>query len=115
MNPEWELDAKRKEDLTPAERIEGLRSTLELHRELMRQKAEIREQPDALSARLEEMAEEPIDEEDVPEAIRLLIEAEQVRAVQIDELDERLDEVIDSYMVGSIAIVERLAPGDDSG
>jgi hypothetical protein len=109
MQADWERSDCDAEP-TPDERLDSMRSTLALHRELIGQKAEIREQPDNLSAQLEAMEEELDADDPTHEAIRLLLKVEQVRAMQIEELDQRIDQLTDSFMVGSIALLERLRP-----
>lgn len=110
MHADWDAGAGDQTDTTPDERIDRMRSTLALHRELIDQKAEIRGRPDSLSTKLEEMAE-ALEPDDPPsDAIRLLLEAEQMREMQFEELDRRIDQLAESFMVGTIALVERLRP-----
>lgn len=106
----WEGDAS-----DPVQLIEKLRSALELHREMVGQKAEIGEEPDRLLARLEEMAED-LDPSDLPsEAIRLLLEAERARSMQFEEVDRRIDQLTESLMNGSIGLFEMLGSPNDGG
>ena len=110
MHADWDSSSVSQAGTAPDERIDRMRSTLALHRELVDQKAEIREQPDALSAKLEAMAEALEPDDPSSDAIRLLLEAEQVHSLQFEELDRRIDQLTESFMVGTIALVERLRP-----
>ena len=109
MDAGWDTGAGGRAT-TADERLDRMRSTLAFHRELVDQKAEIREQPDALSAKLAAMAELLEADDQTSDAVRLLLEVEQVRAVQFEELDRRIDQLTESFMVGTIALVERLRP-----
>jgi len=109
MHTDWKMGLGR-EDASPDRHMQNMRSTLQMHRELVAQKAEIREQPDALTARLEAMGEELEPYDTASEAIQLLLEAEQVRAMQFEELDMRLDQLTESFMAGSIGLLEQLRP-----
>jgi hypothetical protein len=110
MHADWDTGVGARTDATPDERLDRMRSTLALHRELIDQKAEIRAQPDSLSTRLEAMVE-TLEPDDPPaDAIRLLLEAEQVHAMQFEELDRRIDQLTESFMAGTIALAERLRP-----
>lgn len=110
MHADWDPNVEYRAEPTPDERLDNMRSTLAMHRELVDQKAEIREQADALSARLGELGETLDPDDRHYAAIRLLLEAEQVRGMQFEELDRRIDQLTESFMVGSIALLERLRP-----
>lgn len=113
MDAKWDTDTlPGGEGETNQERVAGMRSLLELHRELVRQKREIREGPNDLRIKLEAMAEVLEPDDLSTEAIAVLLESAQVRTLQLDELDERIDQVMDAIMMGTIAIVERLKPVD---
>lgn len=96
----------------PNSHLDNMRSRLFRHRELIERMNELRERPDRHGARLEEMAEEmdPESEGLTVEAIRLLIEAEQVGLIRVKQLEARFARVLESYMVATIDFAERTRP-----
>lgn len=88
--------------------IEAMQAKLKEHLALVSEKQEIDARQDALSERISELSQ-PVELDQVPRLLELVIEQLAAQRRTIAEIDERLDGMITRYMEDAIAAAEAWA------
>lgn len=94
--------------VSDAPNIEAMQAKLKEHLALVGEKQEIDARQDALSERISELSQ-PVEPDDVPRLLELVIDQLAAQRKAIAQIDERLDGMITRYMEDAIAAAEAWA------